>query len=143
MCVSVDGIIVLNQDGRQFDGVRDSLETPRDVAPAVGDRTEALLNGSIRTGASIIEALALCARAVSVSRPVICGLGPRAKRALCMYSLLAAGIPKLFLFIGNSHPVDFPDISFGSATARMAQKIRNVMVIGVGLTIFSIPVTYK
>ncbi|KAI0883672.1 FMN-dependent dehydrogenase [Annulohypoxylon maeteangense] len=73
----VDGIIVSNHGGRQYDGAQGSLEALQEVALAVGDRTEVLFDSGIRTGADITKALALGAKAVFVGRPVVYGLGAR------------------------------------------------------------------
>jgi isopentenyl diphosphate isomerase/L-lactate dehydrogenase-like FMN-dependent dehydrogenase len=73
----VDGIIVSNHGGRQYDGALGSLEALHEIALAVGDRTEVLFDSGIRTGADITKALALGAKAVFVGRPIVYGLGAR------------------------------------------------------------------
>ncbi|KAI1400162.1 FMN-dependent dehydrogenase [Hypoxylon fuscum] len=73
----VDGIIVSNHGGRQYDGAQGSLEALEKVALAVGDRVEVLFDSGIRTGADITKALALGAKAVFVGRPVVYGLGAK------------------------------------------------------------------
>ncbi|KAI0911049.1 glycolate oxidase [Ustulina deusta] len=73
----VDGMIVSNHGGRQYDGAQGSLEALQEVVLAVGDRTEVLFDSGIRTGADVTKALALGARAVFVGRPVVYGLGAR------------------------------------------------------------------
>jgi isopentenyl diphosphate isomerase/L-lactate dehydrogenase-like FMN-dependent dehydrogenase len=69
-----EGIVVSNHGGRQLDGVQASLEALPEVAEAVGDRAEILLDGGVRRGTDAVKALALGARAVLVGRPVIWGL---------------------------------------------------------------------
>lgn len=71
----VDGIIVSNHGGRQLDGAVPSLEMLPEIVDAVGDRLEVLFDSGVRTGADILKALALGAKAVLVGRPVIYGLG--------------------------------------------------------------------
>ncbi|MFG3256188.1 lactate 2-monooxygenase [Streptomyces sp. NPDC048172] len=69
-----DGIVVSNHGGRQVDGALASLDALPPIADAVGDRTEILFDSGIRTGADVLKALALGARAVLVGRPFAYGL---------------------------------------------------------------------
>jgi isopentenyl diphosphate isomerase/L-lactate dehydrogenase-like FMN-dependent dehydrogenase len=70
----VQGVIVSNHGGRQVDGAIGSLDALPGIAEAVGDRVEVLFDSGIRTGADIVKALALGARAVLVGRPWVYGL---------------------------------------------------------------------
>ncbi len=77
-----DAVIVSNHGGRQLDGVSSSIGmTPR-VADAVGDRIAVLMDGGVRSGAGILRALALGARAVLIGRPWIWALAGRGERGL-------------------------------------------------------------
>ena len=67
-------VIVSNHGGRQLDGVPATLDVLPEVAEAVGERVEVLLDGGIRRGVHVLEALALGARAVCAGRAVIWGL---------------------------------------------------------------------
>lgn len=71
----MDGIIVSNHGGRQLDGAVPSLEMLPQIVDAVGNQTTVLFDSGIRTGADIIKALCLGAKAVMVGRPVMYGLG--------------------------------------------------------------------
>ncbi|CAI4217809.1 unnamed protein product [Parascedosporium putredinis] len=71
----MSGIIVSNHGGRQVDGAVASLEVLPEIVAAVGDKLTVLFDSGIRTGADIIKALALGAKAVLVGRPAIYGLG--------------------------------------------------------------------
>jgi isopentenyl diphosphate isomerase/L-lactate dehydrogenase-like FMN-dependent dehydrogenase len=68
------GVIVSNHGGRQLDGVAASLDALPEVAEAVGERTEVLLDGGVRRGTDVLKALALGARAVLSGRAVVWGL---------------------------------------------------------------------
>jgi lactate 2-monooxygenase len=70
----VEGIVVSNHGGRQVDGAIASLDALPGIAEAVGDRVEVLFDSGIRTGADIVKALALGAKAVLVGRPWVYGL---------------------------------------------------------------------
>jgi L-lactate dehydrogenase (cytochrome) len=65
----VDGIVVSNHGGRQLDAVPSTVRALPDVADAVGDETEVLADGGVRTGLDVLKMVALGARAVLVGRP--------------------------------------------------------------------------
>lgn len=71
----MDGIVVSNHGGRQLDGAVASLEMLPEIVDAVGDKVTVMFDSGIRTGADIMKALCLGAKAVMVGRPVIYGLG--------------------------------------------------------------------
>ena len=70
----VQGIVVSNHGGRQVDGAIASLDALPVIADAVGDSLEVLFDSGVRTGADVLKALALGARAVLVGRPWVYGL---------------------------------------------------------------------
>ena len=69
----MDGIVVSNHGGRQLDGAVAALEVLPEIVDAVGGQITVMFDSGIRTGADIIKALALGAKAVMVGRPVIYG----------------------------------------------------------------------
>ena len=71
----MDGIVVSNHGGRQVDGALASLEALPSIAQAVGGRIEVLFDSGVRTGADVVKALALGAKAVLLGRPYVYGLG--------------------------------------------------------------------
>jgi isopentenyl diphosphate isomerase/L-lactate dehydrogenase-like FMN-dependent dehydrogenase len=70
----VQGVVVSNHGGRQVDGALASLDALAPVVDAVGDRLEVLFDSGIRTGADVLKAVALGAKAVLVGRPWVYGL---------------------------------------------------------------------
>jgi lactate 2-monooxygenase len=70
----VDGVIVSNHGGRQVDGAIASLDALPGVVEAVQGRIPILFDSGIRTGADVLKALALGAKAVLVGRPYAWGL---------------------------------------------------------------------
>jgi isopentenyl diphosphate isomerase/L-lactate dehydrogenase-like FMN-dependent dehydrogenase len=70
----MDGIVVSNHGGRQVDGAVAALDVLPEIAAAVGDRLDVLFDSGIRTGADIVKALALGAKAVLLGRPYVYGL---------------------------------------------------------------------
>jgi isopentenyl diphosphate isomerase/L-lactate dehydrogenase-like FMN-dependent dehydrogenase len=69
-----DGVVVSNHGGRQLDHARASLDALPEIADAVGDRAQVLLDGGVRRGTDVVKALALGADAVLIGRPQIYGL---------------------------------------------------------------------
>src|SRR5439155_26789822 len=69
----MDGVIVSNHGGRQVDGAIGALDALPGVV-AAADAMAVLFDSGIRTGADIVKALALGARAVLVGRPYVYGL---------------------------------------------------------------------
>ena len=67
-------IVVSNHGGRTLDGAITTAEILPEIADAVGDRIELLVDGGIRRGVDVIRALALGARAVLIGRPFLWGL---------------------------------------------------------------------
>jgi lactate 2-monooxygenase len=70
----MDGIVVSNHGGRQLDGAVAALDMLPEIAAAVGDRLTVLFDSGVRTGADIVKALALGAKAVLLGRPYVYGL---------------------------------------------------------------------
>ncbi|KAI0136311.1 FMN-dependent dehydrogenase [Xylariales sp. AK1849] len=71
----MSGIVVSNHGGRQCDGAVGSLDMLPEIVKTVGDKMTVMFDSGIRTGADIVKALSLGAKAVLVSRPVMYGLG--------------------------------------------------------------------
>jgi lactate 2-monooxygenase len=70
----IDGIVVSNHGGRQVDGGVATLDVLPAVCAAVGDRVPVLMDSGIRSGADVVKALALGARAVLIGRPYLYAL---------------------------------------------------------------------
>lgn len=66
--VGVDGIVVSNHGGRQLDSVPSVARVLPAVTDAVGDQTEVLADGGVRSGLDVVKLLAMGARAVLVGR---------------------------------------------------------------------------
>ena len=72
--LGVDAIIVSNHGARQLDGaIPPALALPGAVA-AAGGRLEIYVDGGVRSGADVLRALALGARAVLIGRPYLWAL---------------------------------------------------------------------
>jgi len=70
-----DAVVCSNHGGRILDGVRASLSALQPIAELATSRgKEVLVDGGIRTGADIVKALSMGARAVLIARPFWWGL---------------------------------------------------------------------
>jgi len=74
VALGVDGIVVSNHGGRQLDGAPATVRVLPEIAGAVGDRTEVLFDGGIRSGQDVMKALALGARGCLIGRAYLYGL---------------------------------------------------------------------
>jgi L-lactate dehydrogenase (cytochrome) len=77
--LGADAIVVSNHGGRQLDGAPSSISALPAIADAVGSDIEVLFDGGVRTGADILRALGLGARACLIGRAYIYGLGAGGK----------------------------------------------------------------
>lgn len=77
-----DAVVVSNHGGRQLDGVPGTLRVLPEVARAVGDDVEVLLDGGVRRGSDVAKALSLGARAVLIGRPYLYGLAAAGERGV-------------------------------------------------------------
>jgi L-lactate dehydrogenase (cytochrome) len=73
--VGASAIMISNHGGRQLDDAAAPFEVLPEIAEAVGDRLEVILDGGVRRGVHILKALARGATACSVGRPYLFGLG--------------------------------------------------------------------
>lgn len=76
--IGARAIMVSNHGGRQLDGSRAPFDQISEIADAVGDRIDIILDGGVRRGSHVLKALAAGAKAVSGGR-------------FYLYALAAAG----------------------------------------------------
>lgn len=94
-------IIVSNHGGRQLDGVPATFAALPSIVDAVGADTEILVDGGIRSGADVVRALALGARAAMVGRPWAYGLCAAGRAGVDrILSLLRQDIDRTMRLIG-------------------------------------------
>lgn len=70
----VSGIIVSNHGGRQLDTAIATIDALPEIAQAVGDQVELLMDGGVRRGSDVLKALALGAKAILLGRPPLMGM---------------------------------------------------------------------
>lgn len=72
--IGATAVMISNHGGRQLDGVPAPIDLIADVADAVGDRIEIIMDSGVRRGTHVIKALARGARAVAIGRPYLYAL---------------------------------------------------------------------
>jgi pre-mycofactocin synthase len=103
----VTAISVSNHGGNNLDGTPATIRCLPDVAAAVGDQVEVLLDGGIRRGADVVKALALGARTVLIGRAYLWGLAAAGQPGVeNVLDLLRAGIDSALLGLGCSSIAD-------------------------------------
>src|SRR5262249_4246805 len=96
-----DAIAVSNHGGRQVPDCIPTATALPEVADAVAGRTDVYVDGGIRTGVSILKALALGAKAVMVGRPVVWGLAIRGEAgAFAVLEALRVELERLMALCG-------------------------------------------
>jgi L-lactate dehydrogenase (cytochrome) len=97
----VDGIVVSNHGGRQLDRAPTPLEVLPEMVEAVGDRVEVLLDGGVRSGADVVAAVALGARACLIGRAYLYGLMAGGERGVRRaVDILAGEIVRTLQLVG-------------------------------------------
>ena len=99
----VDGLVVSNHGGRQLDSVRSTVRALPDIAAAVGEEVEVLVDGGVRSGLDVVKMLALGARAALVGRAwvwAVAGAGEQGVRH--MLAGLRSDIDVALALTGNT-----------------------------------------
>jgi 4-hydroxymandelate oxidase len=103
----VAAVVVSNHGGRQLDAAPATLTALPEVAGAVGDGVEVLIDGGIRRGSHVLAALALGARSVLIGRPAMWGLAAGGAEGVeAVLALLRAELETALALCGCSSPAD-------------------------------------
>jgi L-lactate dehydrogenase (cytochrome)/glycolate oxidase len=95
-------ISVSNHGGNNLDGTPATIRLLPDIARAVGDQVEVLLDGGVRRGGDVVKALALGARAVLIGRACLWGLGAAGQAGVeNVLDLMRSGIDSCLLGLGR------------------------------------------
>jgi L-lactate dehydrogenase (cytochrome)/glycolate oxidase len=99
----VSAISVSNHGGNNLDGTPATIRLLPDIAKAVGDQVDVLLDGGVRRGGDVVKALALGAKAVMIGRAYLWGLGANGQAGVeNVLDLLRSGIDACLLGLGHS-----------------------------------------
>ena len=107
-CISVS-----NHGGNNLDGTPAAIRALPDIAAAVGDQIEVLLDGGIRRGSDVVKAVALGAKAVMLGRAYLWGLAANGQAGVeNVLDIIRAGIDSALLGLGKSsiHDLTADDI---------------------------------
>jgi len=98
-----DAVIVSNHGGRQLDRVPTPLELLPSILQAVDGRAEVLVDGGVRSGADVVAAVAMGARACLVGRAYLYGLMAGGERGVTRVAdLLRADLVRTMKLLGVS-----------------------------------------
>ncbi len=118
--VGADGIVVSNHGGRQLDGVASTASKLPAIVSAVGDRTEVLVDGGIRSGVDVFRALALGAKGVLIGRPWIWALAAEGEEGV--HRLLASWQQELRLAMTLTGVTRIADIGAAQLDTPQANR---------------------
>jgi len=122
--LGADAIVVSNHGGRQLDGAPSSISALPAIAQAVGSDTEVLFDGGIRTGADLLRALALGARACLIGRAYVYGLGAAGKAGVAKaIDILQKELSVAMALTGTTRISDIgPQVLVGAEAKKPARK---------------------
>jgi L-lactate dehydrogenase (cytochrome) len=69
-----DAMVVSNHGGRQLDGAPSSISVLPAIVDAVGDKTEIMFDGGVRSGQDVLKALAMGAKSCMIGKAWLYGL---------------------------------------------------------------------
>jgi L-lactate dehydrogenase (cytochrome) len=120
--LGADAVVVSNHGGRQLDGAPSSISALPAIAQAVGSETEVLFDGGIRTGADLLRALALGARACMIGRAFVYGLGAHGKEGVAKaIEILHKELSVAMALTGTTRVADIgPQVLVGGKTNKPA-----------------------
>lgn len=99
--LGADAVVVSNHGGNGLDGRPATLTVLPQIAKAIGDHAEVLMDGGIRRGSDVVKAICMGARAVLIGRAYVFGLmaagAPGVERIL---DLMSGGIDNTMAFLG-------------------------------------------
>jgi L-lactate dehydrogenase (cytochrome) len=101
--LGADGVVVSSHGSRQLDLSPTPLEVLPEIVEAIGDRAEVFLDSGILTGADIVAAVAMGARACLVARAYCYGLMAAGERGVQhAHDLLRAELVRTLALLGVS-----------------------------------------
>ena len=124
VAIGADAVVVSNHGGRQLDGAPSSISALPAIAQAVGSDTEVLFDGGIRTGADMLRALALGARACLIGRAYVYGLGAAGKAGVAKaIDILQKELSVAMALTGTTRVADIgPQVLVSSTPDKPARK---------------------
>lgn len=101
--IGAAAISVSNHGGNNLDGTPAAIRALPEIAAAVGDQIEILLDGGVRRGSDVVKAVALGARAVMIGRAYLWGMAANGEAGVTnVLEILRKGIDEALLGLGHS-----------------------------------------
>jgi L-lactate dehydrogenase (cytochrome)/glycolate oxidase len=122
----VTAISVSNHGGNNLDSTPASIRMLPDIASAVGNQIEVLLDGGVRRGSDVVKALALGARAVMIGRAYLWGLAANGQAGVeNVLDILRGGIDSAVLGLGHKsvHDLSPDDVLVPADFTRSAGQL--------------------
>ena len=113
-----DGIVVSNHGGRQLDSTPSSISVLPRIVDAVGDRVDVIMDSGVRTGADVLKAVSLGAKAAGVGRAWVYGAAAGGDRGVTrVLDILVAEMRETMILLGRSSAteLDRDAVSFPQA----------------------------
>lgn len=105
--IGAAAISVSNHGGNNFDPTLASIRCLPEIADAVGDQIEVLMDGGIRRGSDVVKALALGAKAVLIGRAYLYPLAVDGARGVeSALEIIRAGISESLYALAKASPRD-------------------------------------
>lgn len=99
----VSAISVSNHGGNNLDSTPAPIRVLPEIAVAVGDQVEVLLDSGIRRGGDVVKALALGAKAVMIGRAYLWGLAANGEAGVSnVLDILRGGIDSALMGLGRA-----------------------------------------
>lgn len=103
-----DAVIVSNHGGRQLDDVPSTIRVLPEIAAAVGDQCDVLMDGGIRSGLDVVKALSLGAKACLLGRPWVYAVAGRGEKGVDhMFQILRT---EMLVTLGLTGVTDVKDL---------------------------------
>lgn len=106
----VDGLIVSNHGGRQFDAAPSAIKALPGIVAAANTRIPVFMDSGLRSGTDIVRALALGAHAVFIGRPALYGLAARGEAGVAdVLALLSSELERCMTLLGARDTAELRD----------------------------------
>jgi L-lactate dehydrogenase (cytochrome) len=116
--MGLDGVVVSNHGGRQFDGAPASIEVLPGIVDAVGGRMKVVLDSGVRSGLDVARALALGADFVLLGRAFMFGVAALGEQGGDhVADILMADLATNMSNLGARIPAELGERVYGAARA--------------------------
>ena len=118
-------ISVSNHGGNNLDGSPAPIRVLGEIADAVGDQVEVVMDGGVRRGSDVVKAVALGARAVMIGRAYLWGLAANGQAGVeNVLDIMRSGIDSTLLGLGRPsvHDVRLDDLVIAPGFTRPAGR---------------------